>query len=716
MEKAFKFSVDSEGLARLVFDLPGEKVNKFSVPVLEELEGILDEAAQNRAIKVMAISSGKEGIFIAGADLHSFEPIFKDPARGAEIIATGHRVFDKLQNLPFPTVAFIQGACLGGGMEMALACTYRLASDSSKTLLGLPEVSLGIVPGWGGTQRMPRLIGLVEGLSIVLSGKPIKANKASKIKLVDAIFASEFFEENAEKFLKQCSTSEGAKKILEKRKRNCLKLIVLEGNPLGRAIVYKNAEKEVLKHTKGRYPAPLLALKLIKETYTLPLKEGLVRERKIFADNLGTAFSIAPNLIHLFFVGEALKKDNGVPSDVKPLKVSSVGIIGAGTMGSGIAWLFTNKDIPVRMKDVDWKALGNGFGAVSSLYAKAVKDKKMKASEASLKFHHLTGTTDYSGFKHQDLVIEAAVESIELKQQILRQLEDVLRPNAIIASNTSSLRLSDMGKVMKHPERLVGMHFFNPANKMPLVEVVASDQTSPEVITTAVDICRKLGKTPIVVRDCSGFLVNRIFITGANEVMRMYEEGAKFDLLEKMMLDFGMPMSPFILADEVGNDVGYKVSKIFEEAYGPRMAAPKILSLMYENKLYGKKCGKGFYLYNGDKKKVNPEVEQLRKKLNETSKEISVDEMRDRVFLLMINEASRCLDEKIVANPSYLDMAMIMGIGFPPFRGGLLRYADELGINYVVNGLNRLKGIYGERFAPCSLLLDMQRTHKTFFL
>lgn len=715
MENAFKLSMDDKGVANLVFDLPNEKVNKFTAEVMEELERVLDSAAQDKKIKIMTISSGKEDIFIAGADLHSFEPIFKDPSQGSKIISTGHRVFNKLENLPFPTVALIKGACLGGGTEFALACTYRVVADSPKTAIGLPEVTLGIIPGWGGTQRMPRLVGLMEGLPLILGGKSVKASKAAKIKLADAIYAPAFFDEGVRQFVKQCLAPEGARKIKERRQRHGVTSALLEKNPLGRAFIFNKAKKDVLKRTKGHYPAPLVALNLIRDTYALPLKEGLVREEQAFVDNLDSKFKNAPNLIHLFFISEALKKDKGVVGDVKPVKVESAAVIGSGTMGSGIAWLFSNQNIPVRMKDVDWNALAKGFGTASSLYHKAVKDKKLNAEEASLKFHKISGATDYSGFKDRDLVIEAAVESLELKHKILKELEEVLRSDAVIASNTSSLKISDMGSVLKHPERFVGMHFFNPANKMPLVEVVASDKTSPETIVTAVDVCRKLGKTPIVVKDCPGFLVNRVFVTGANEIIRMYQEGVPQAHLDKMMLDFGMPMAPFILADEVGNDVGYKVSKIFEEAYGSRMAMPKILSLMYENKLYGKKSGKGFYLYEGDTIKINPEVEKLVKSINQSSKEVTDTDMRDRVFLLMINEASRCLEEKVVANAASLDMAMIMGIGFPPFRGGLLRYADELGIDYVVNGLNHLKELYGERFAPCKQLLEMQKNKKRFF-
>lgn len=714
MGNAFQLVVDSEGIANLIFDLPGEKVNKLSIPIMEELERILDEAARNKEIKILTITSGKKEIFIAGADLHSFEPVFKDPSQGKDIITTGHRVFNKLQALPFPTVACIQGACLGGGMELALACTYRVISDHPKTLLGLPEVTLGIIPGWGGTQRMPRLVGLVASLPIILGGKPLKALQAYKIKLADAIIAAPFFREGIDAFVKQALSAEGKKKILARRKRHGLSML-LENNPLGRAFVYYRAEQDILKRTKGQYPAPLLALHLIKETYTLPLQEGLKKEEAAFVDNIMTTFTIAPHLIHLFFVGEALKKDTGVAADVKSHPVASVGVIGAGTMGSGIAWLFSNQNISVRLKDVDWNALSKGFGSAAALYTKAVKDKKLKGSEASLKFHKITGTTDYSGFKNLDLVIEAAVESLDLKQQIMKQIEGAVRPDTIIGSNTSSLRIADIAKGMKHPERLVGIHFFNPANKMPLVEVVAAEKTSPEAVATAVEMCRKLGKTPIVVKDCPGFLVNRIFLTGANEIMRMYEEGMDPERLEKMMLDFGMPMSPFALADEVGNDIGYKVSKSFEEAYGTRMAVPKIVSLMYENQLYGKKNGKGFYLYSGNKVSRNPEVERLRQPLRLPQTPISDADVRDRVFLLMINEASRCLEEGVVANAASLDMAMVMGIGFPPFRGGLLRYADERGIDEIITQLKLFKDLYGERFAPSQLLLNIQRNSQQFF-
>jgi len=715
MNSAFQYTIDSKNIARLVFNLPGEKVNKFSLPILEELEKILDELSQNKEVKALVITSGKEDNFIAGADLHSFEPAFENPAVIEDILKAGHRVFNKLNSLPFPSIAVIHGACLGGGLELALACTFRLASDHPKTILGLPEVTLGIIPGWGGTQRLPRLVGLTQGLELVLSGKIVPALKAWKIKLVDSLAAWQFLPEKTEEFIQQAIMPQGKTKILERRERRGLSHFLLEKNGLGRMFVFNRAKQDVLKKTKGFYPAPLLALDVIERTFTSPLQEGLDLEVQALGQNIGTKLADAKNLVSIFFTSEALKKDKGVPEGIRPVKIREAGVLGAGTMGGAIAWLFSYHDYPARFKDINWEAIAKGYAAAQTIYAKLIKIKKLKPGEANLKFHHLSGTVDYSGFKSLDIVIEAAVENLDLKHQILNELEKQIRPDAIIGSNTSSLTIAEMAKGMSNPERLVGMHFFNPPNRMPLVEVIKGPQTSDQTVATAVDICKKLGKTPLVVGDCPGFLVNRIFVLAANEVMWMLEEGVDFQRLEKMMLDFGMPMSPFVLADEVGNDVAYKVCKVFENAYGSRMQAPRIVESMYEHKLLGKKVGKGFFIYGRRSTRFNPEVKTLLGKLGTASKEISDQEMIDRVMLVMVNEASRCLEEKVVANPGYLDMALILGIGFPPFRGGLLRYADKLGLPYINNTLKRLQGSYGARFEPSSYLLQMEKGQKKFY-
>lgn len=716
MGSPLRYSVNNQNIGTLIFDLPNEKVNKISVPILEELEKLIDKLASQPPINALVIKSGKEGAFIAGADLKGFEPLFSDQSGAKKLINTGHRVFDKLSKLPFPTIAAIDGACLGGGLELALACTYRVVSDRSKTSLGLPEVSLGIIPGWGGTQRLPRLVGLTEGLKMIVSGKSVTAIQAWKIKLADAIYPAEFFSQGLEEFIRNCTSEKGRKDLLDRRNHSGLKSVFLEKNFIGRSLVYRKTEQEIQKKTKGHYPAPLVALNLIKSTYSLPIDLGLAKEAETFVSSMSKEFQVAPHLIQLFFNQEALKKNPGgsIQSSAAH-QIHTAGVIGSGVMGSGIAWLFTYSDIPVRMKDVSWDIIGKGSAAVWDNYQTMIKIRKLKQGEANIKFHRLAGVVDYRGFKNLDLIIEAATENVELKRKIFKELEAEVRADAILATNTSSLSIDTLSVGMQHPERFVGMHFFNPPSRMPLVEVVAGKHTSPEALATAVEICKTLKKTPIVVRDCPGFLVNRIFAAGEIQVLAMLEEGVEFQRLEKLLVDFGMPMAPFILADEVGNDVNYKVLKIFEQAYGERMKAPALLAAMNERKLYGKKAGRGFYLYNNKKEpRFNPEILELlpQKKI---SKNLTDKEVVERVILSMINEGSRCLEEKVISEPMHLDMAMILGTGFPPFRGGLLRYADSLGTSTVLSKMKELNQRYGVCFAPSRYLEDLGRSNKTFY-
>lgn len=714
MNTAFQFNMLSDGIGKLTFDLPNEKVNILSQPTLEQLEQVLEDLSHNQAIKSLLICSNKRDVFIAGADLKSFEGAFSDPVLAEKLISLGHKVFNKLSKLSFPTIAVIHGVCLGGGLELALACTYRIVSDHPKTLLGLPEVSLGIFPGWGGTQRLPRLVGLRQGTEMILTSKPVPAFKAWKMHLADAIFAWEFLDEKILEFAKEIQKPEFRKKIREKNSQRGIQSWLLEENSLGRYLLFQKFQQETLKKTKGHYPSPLIALKLIEESCTLPLDQGLEKEIDTIVKNMPKMAPVARNLIGLFFTQEALKKNAGMKETANPYPIKAAAVLGAGTMGGGIAWLLSSNNFTVRIKDINWEVIGRGYNTAHLLYSKLVKIKKLKKTEANLKFHRLSATLDYRGFQNIDFLIEAVPENLELKRQIFTELETKIRPNAIIASNTSSLTIADMSKDMQHPERFVGMHFFNPPDKMPLVEVVSSEKTSKEVVATVVDVCRKLNKTPIIVGDCPGFLVNRIFVLGANEVLWMLQEGVEMERLEKMMLDFGMPMAPFVLFDEVGNDVTYKVSLSFEKAYGERMKCPSILQKIYEQKLYGKKVSKGFYLYEGTEKKNNPEVKQLLGSIPPNT-QISEDEMRDRVMFIMINEASRCLEENIISNPAYLDMALIMGIGFPPFRGGLLRYADSRGSESIVQSLVALEKTHGLRFTPSKYLLEMGQNKKSFY-
>jgi 3-hydroxyacyl-CoA dehydrogenase/enoyl-CoA hydratase/3-hydroxybutyryl-CoA epimerase len=715
MTNAFTLSVSPEGVAELKFDLPGEKVNKFSLPVMEELEAALDSIRSNSSIKVLKLTSGKDGCFVAGADLHSFEPAFVDPSKVRPIMMNGHRTFSKLASLPFPTVAVINGSCLGGGCEYALSCTYRVATDNAKTLIGLPEVNLGIYPGWGGTQRLPRLIGFSEGLGMIIAGKIVPAYKAWKLHLVDALIPYEFQEAKVNEFVASILTKEGSKKVLKRRNEKSFFQKLLDNNPLGRALVYNRAEKQLMEKTKGHYPAPVIALKLLKETYGLPLDKGLKQEADTFIANVPQGFIQAPNFISLFFTQEALKKETGAPAGTKTTQITSAAVLGAGTMGAGIAWLFASKGVFTRLKDVSWDFVGKGIATVLGLLKKGLKAKKITPSQLDRTFQLVSGTVDYSGFQHAQLVLEAATENLELKRKIFQELEAAISDTAIIGSNTSSLSIDVMAETLKHRERFIGMHFFNPVPKMPLVEVVPGKHTSKETTATAMEFCRKLGKTPIIVGDCPGFLVNRIFLAGANEMMLMLEEGYSVEALNKASLDFGMPLGPLTLADEVGNDVTYKVSDVLEKAYGERMHSAQILHLMVDKGFLGKKVGKGFYLYNGKETKLNSEAFKLVESVGRKTSYLPEDEILPRFIYVMINEASRCLEEKIIERPDYLDMALIMGIGFPPFQGGLLRYADKVGVQNVAARLKQLEAKHGMRFAPAKLLERMAAENKPFY-
>lgn len=681
------------GIFNLVFDLPGEKVNKLSTETLEELEKILDDL-KTKPIKALIFSSGKKDLFVAGADLKQFEPAFKDPSLTRHIIETGQRVFRKIETLPFPVIAAIHGACLGGGCELALACSHRIATDHPKTSIGLPETTLGLIPGWGGTQRLPRVASLKTATEMIVTGKPLNGLKAYKIGLVDALVAPEFLIEKAIAF---------AEHPRKQPKKKGLFYWLIESNPVGRALLFHQVKRQIQKATRGFYPAPLLALEVLQKTAGMPLNQGLEVEKEAFSR---IDASIAKNLIALFFGQEALKKGEGLTGG---RETKLAGVIGAGTMGGGIAWVFSNKDIPARIKDISWEALGHATHTAWDIYAKLVKSRRLTPNEASMKFHKLSWTIDYSGFNKLEFIVETASENLDLKRQIYRELEPLT--SAIIASNTSSLKIADLAAGLAHPERFIGMHFFNPASRMPLVEIIPGPLTSPETIATTFELVKKLGKVPLIVGDCNGFLVNRIFMAAANQAFQLLGEGVSIQQLDEAMLKFGMPMGSCELVDEVGIDVTYKVAKVFEEAYGARMQVPPLLHKLYEAKLLGKKSNRGFYLYNGQQKRINKEAERVQATFR-GKKGYSDDEIVERIMLAMINEASRCLEEGIVKKPAHIDLAMILGTGFPPFRGGLLAYADTLGTDKIYQ---RLLELEGAPFTPTHQIAELASRKGYFY-
>ncbi|MFT5171545.1 MAG: 3-hydroxyacyl-CoA dehydrogenase/enoyl-CoA hydratase/3-hydroxybutyryl-CoA epimerase, partial [Candidatus Marinamargulisbacteria bacterium] len=713
MTHGISLSVDQH-IATIHMDLPGEKVNKLTSQVLSSISETLTKLATRDDVKILVFKSGKPGVFIAGADINEISGIttYEDAEK---LILSGQSVINQIAALPFPSVAAINGACVGGGLELALACSFRVASDHDKTKLGLPEVNLGIIPGFGGTQRLPRLIGLKQALPLVLTGKMVDGKRALKLGLVEACFPDAFFDDNLADFLTQLTLPSGIEKVLKKRSDRSRKTWFIDHTFVGRRLACRMARKSVLSKTKGHYPAPLSAVVAVRKGLSMPLDKALVLEAKACAALIPT--SISKNLIGLYFSQEQLKKESGVDGEVSLLNIESSAVVGSGLMGSGIAWLLSYKGIFVRLKDNNWESISKGISGIKVIFDNLIKRKKINKSEHSLAMHRISGTTTMAGFQQADFVIEAIFENLKAKQDLFKEVEDVVSEKTIIASNTSSLSIDQLAEKMIHPERFVGMHFFSPVNRMPLVEVISGEKTSPDTVATVVALAKRLGKTPIVVKNCPGFLVNRILMPYMIEAIFCLQDGANVKGVDKVMESFGMPLGPLSLADEVGLDVGYKVAKQLEEGYGERMRVAETLEIINQDEnVKGKKSSQGFYLYKGKTKRENPDIEGIVSPYRSPSQEQCDDsEIRDRLVLVMLNEASRCLEEKIVASPTHLDMAMIMGTGFPPFRGGLCRFGDEMGLGAVVDRLQTLSGKYGIRFAPSAYLVELANQGEGFY-
>ena len=717
MSNAFTFNI-TNNIGMVEFNLEGEKVNKLTANVLNELNDLLDRLASEKNIQALGIKSTKKGTFIAGADIGEIAQI-TDPKDGQEKAEKGQLILDKIAQLPFPTLAIIDGACLGGGLELALACDFRVCSDHVKTKLGLPEVNLGIIPGFGGTQRLPRLIGLQAALKIILSGKPVDAKKALRGHLVDAMFPHAFMNEKSDDFLAQICSPSYREKIIKKRNPQPTKRYITEKNMISRSVTFNAVRENVLKRTKGHYPAPLKAIEVIKRTYQkTTISAGLKIESTVFGEL--SANSTCKNLVRLFYMQEHVKKNGTIPGYPEKRDIKHVAVLGAGVMGGGISWTLTNAGIRTRMKDLEWSAIAKGYESTAKIYGQLKKIRKLDSREINLRMHHLTGSTDYRGFQKMDVVIEAIVEDLAIKRSVLAELEENISDTTIIASNTSTLPITDMAVNLKHPERFIGMHFFNPVNRMPLVEVIPGKDTAPETINAIVSLAKQLKKMPIVVKSCPGFLVNRLLLPYLNEAVFLLESGESPQRIDKLLTRFGMPMGPLTLIDEVGIDVCYKAAKILETAYGTRMAMARFFSVLYkEHGLLGKKSGEGIYLHRGNHREVNPKVltyiHDFRSEMTDQGSNLTDQEIVDRTMLTMVNEAARSMGEEIVESPQDLDMAMIMGTGFPPFKGGLLRYADSLGTTEVNSRLKQFEAQWGERFSPAEYLSDLAAKNTSFY-
>ncbi|MGZ8851110.1 MAG: 3-hydroxyacyl-CoA dehydrogenase NAD-binding domain-containing protein [Thermoanaerobaculia bacterium] len=693
------FRIEREGdLVVLWFDLPGEKVNKFSSTVMIEFAGIVESLERANDIKRIVLASGKPNIFIAGADVSEFGRA-TSPEQAKEYTRFGQQTFHRFSKLPQTKVAAINGAALGGGCELAISCDWRVMSDNPKAQIGLPEVKLGIFPAWGGVTKLPRLIGLPGALDIILQGKTLDGKRARRAGLVDEVAPAAILLEVAKSF-----STRGRRQGGDRTK------FYIEGNPISRSIIFSQARKAVLKQTHGQYPAPLKAIEVMEYGMSNGVERGLEREVEEVAPLI--MGDVAKNLVRLFFLMEESKKDKIA---AKPLDVHEAGVLGAGVMGGGIAQIVADKtDADVRMRDINWQAIAGGMKAAAKIWKKKVDRRRMTRGEMQRKLARITSTTDWSGFHRADLVIEAVVENLDIKRKVLAEFESLAKPGAIFASNTSTIPITDIAAQAAHPENVVGMHFFNPVDRMPLVEVIRGAKTSDVAAVTAASLARKLGKTVVYCNDGPGFVVNRILAPYMNEAGFLLQEGNTIESIDKAMIDFGMPMGPMALLDEVGIDVAAKVAGILSAAVGERMEKSTVVEKLYADHRYGKKNGKGLYTYkDGKRGDADRSVYVLLGIV--APHPADAKSVVERMVLAMINEAARILDERIVATPAELDLAMIMGTGFPPFRGGLLRYADSLGLANVVAKLDELAARVSPRFKPSGPLRALAERGGKFY-
>ncbi|HZH78492.1 MAG TPA: fatty acid oxidation complex subunit alpha FadJ [Archangium sp.] len=731
-KQGFTYQVE-DTVAVLVFDLPGESVNTLSPETGEAFASLLSRAEKDPAVKAVVFISGKKDNFVAGAKIDFLQTI-KTAAEATAASRQGQQGFDRLDAFPKPVVAAIHGACLGGGLEWALACDYRIATDSPKTTLGLPEVQLGLIPGAGGTQRLPALIGAQAALDLILTGKNVKPAKAKKLGLVDEVVPAPLLRSLAVRRARELSEGlkverthgQGLKAVAQQGKKGGLgglllglankelwAEVALEDNPVGRKILFDQARKQLRKKTRGKYPAPERALQAIRIGMDSGRAAGLEAEARFFGELVVS--DVSKRLVEIFFATTALKKENGTSNtDAKAREVKKVGVLGGGLMGGGIAYVSSVlQGVPVRVKDKDDLGAGRALKQVQSILDERVKKRSLTWRESAAKMALVTAGTGYEGFKSVDVVIEAVFEDLALKHRIIGEVEAVTGDHCIFASNTSSIPITELAKGSRRPEQVIGMHYFSPVHKMPLLEIITHKGTADWVTATCVEIGKKQGKTVIVVNDGPGFYTSRILSPYMNEAAYLLAEGADIAELDKALVEFGFPVGPITLLDEVGIDVAQKVGPIMEAAFGKRMAAPKALEKVVSEGRLGRKNKKGFYTYDGKKKEVDVSVYELLPH-GKNRKHFDAQEMAERCALQMVNEAVRCLGEGILRSPRDGDVGAIFGLGFPPFLGGPFRYADSIGPAELLRRLEHYQDKYGERFTPAPSLIDMVKAGKTF--
>ena len=702
------FSVEAlpSGVVILWFDDTSRKVNLLDSKNLDSLHRALaalklrHDSAQPRAL---ILASGRENQFIAGADVEEFEGL-ESPGDAEAKAKEAQSLFQEFAELPYPTVAAIQGPCLGGGLELALAFDYRVASDDRGVSIGLPEVRLGILPGFGGSQRLPRLVGFTQALGLIVTGRALDPYRARKAGVVDEVLPHPRFVERVVDWTEKLL----AKPKPKRRPRTGPPAVqrLLEALPPYRAFVLRQARTMILKQTGGHYPAPFEILRVLGATWGRRLADGLKIERKAVAKLLFTPES--QNLRRIFLLGEDAKRK---PQTAAASPLDRVAVLGAGTMGGEIAYIMSRSNLHVRLRDIKPEPVLRSLAHARGLFEKERTRRKITRAELERAMGRIEPALDLSGLARVGVVLEAIVEDLNIKQGLFREIEGFVPEHCVLATNTSSLSVEAMARSLRRPGRLVGMHFFNPASRMPLVEVIRTSQTDPDAVDTVIALTRRLKKTPVLVNDAPGFLVNRVLMPYLGEAVGLVERGVDVRLIDKELRRFGMPMGPLELLDEIGLDVARKVAHVLQDAFGDRIAPVGLIDKLAAAGSLGKKSGLGFYRYaKGRRAGVNASFASRRAK----DSPVGPQEIQDRLIDAMVNEAALALEEGVVTRPQDVDLAMVYGTGFPPFRGGLLRHADSVGIGAVVERLAR-RHQEGAPGGPCGRLQRMALGDERFY-
>ena len=698
-------------IVELIFDSQSESVNKFDQNSLGELRELVTLLAADKSIRGLLVTSAKV-VFIVGADITEFLKGFQMPQDElVQWVKDAQKVFTDLENLEFPSVCAINGYALGGGFEFGLACTYRVASSKAK--VGLPEVKLGLLPGFGGTSRLPRLVGADSALEWIAGGTENSPEEAQKIGAVDAVVEHEILRDAALDLLNKAVSGELDWQAKREEKQQPLML-----NENESMMAFETARAFIAGKAGPNYPAPLTIVGVMQASARFPLEGALEIEAEGFAELAKSQEATA--LIGLFLGDQLLKKKAKYSTKIAA-PVNRAAVLGAGIMGGGVAYQSSYKGIPIAMKDIVQSQLDLGMNVATKIMQKRVERGRMKADKMAQVLTGITPTLSYENLADADLIVEAVVEKESVKKVVLAETESMIDEKAILVSNTSTISISKLAQGLKRPEQFCGMHFFNPVHRMPLVEVIRGEKSSESTIAATVAYASAMGKSPIVVNDCPGFLVNRVLFPYFAGFAGLVNDGVDFKKIDKVMEKFGWPMGPAFLLDVVGIDTAFHAGGVMADGFPERMRqdVPTIISKMYENEWYGQKNDKGFYIHSKDKKgkskkEVNPGVAAFLKKLGVGSGEgISDANIIDRMMLPMLMESSRCLEDNIVETPTEVDMGLVYGIGFPPFRGGIFRWADTVGLNELLQRAEKHKAL-GKVYEPTEQIMKMAKDGKLF--